>query len=354
MNEPGNVQRMDVVAHLFALVTEHLVHTSLNVAFHQVAEEAVQLHAAVVRPREAAPAQAAGFHAEIAAVLLDHHVCRDLGCSEQGVYGAVDAESLVDSLRESPIGIVPARFLLNKSDLVGRVAVDLVGRHVDEGAVDRVTPDSFKHIECSDRIDVEIVEWPGGGEVVARLGCRVHGERGLQRGDQRVYPATVADVELVMLEPSVGLDEAPLVPTRVPARPEEVGAHVVVHPVDFPVEAAEIFDDLGSDQTGRSGYEGNAFLIDWHSGLKSSERSFSRDLATAVGKSIQLIFSSRFGPGGNPAREYFAHRITELATPVASNSQESTLRAEIDPPREAPCRGVMLSSPISKGHRNPG
>jgi hypothetical protein len=49
---------VDVVAHLLALVAENLVFAALEVALHEVAEEAVQLDAAVVGAGEAAAAQA--------------------------------------------------------------------------------------------------------------------------------------------------------------------------------------------------------------------------------------------------------------------------------------------------------
>ena len=44
-HEAGDVQGVDVVAHLLALVAEDFVFTSFEVAFDQVGQEAVQLHA---------------------------------------------------------------------------------------------------------------------------------------------------------------------------------------------------------------------------------------------------------------------------------------------------------------------
>ena len=85
---------MDVVAHLLALVAEDLVFAPFDVALHQVAEEAVQLDAGVIRAGEAAAAQAAGGHAEIAAVLLHHDVAGDLRRAEERVLALVDRKSL--------------------------------------------------------------------------------------------------------------------------------------------------------------------------------------------------------------------------------------------------------------------
>ena len=88
----GDVVGVDVVAHLLAFVAEDAVLAAFEVALHQVAQEAVQLDAGVIRPGEAAAAQAAGRHAEVAAVLLHHDVGRDLRRAEQRVLRLVDRE----------------------------------------------------------------------------------------------------------------------------------------------------------------------------------------------------------------------------------------------------------------------
>src|SRR5271163_1164392 len=77
-DEPGHVERVDVVPDLFALVAVDIVVPSLQVAFDEVAEEPVKLHARVVGPGEATAAQAAGGHAEVAPVFLDKHIARQL------------------------------------------------------------------------------------------------------------------------------------------------------------------------------------------------------------------------------------------------------------------------------------
>src|SRR5688572_11785058 len=52
-NEARHVECMDVVANLLALVAEHRVRLSFDVALNQVREEAVQLHAGMMRARQA-------------------------------------------------------------------------------------------------------------------------------------------------------------------------------------------------------------------------------------------------------------------------------------------------------------
>ena len=74
---------MDVVAHLLAFVAVDLVFAAFHVALDQIAEEAVQFHAGMVGTGQAAAAQAAGGHVEVAAVFLHHDVAGDLGGPEE-------------------------------------------------------------------------------------------------------------------------------------------------------------------------------------------------------------------------------------------------------------------------------
>jgi hypothetical protein len=108
-HEAGDVEGVDVVAHLLALVAEDLVLAALEIAFHEVAEEAVEFDAAVIGAGEAAAAQRAGGQVEVAAVLLDHHVGGDLRGAEQRVLRLVDGERLRDAVGVGGIGVVPAR-----------------------------------------------------------------------------------------------------------------------------------------------------------------------------------------------------------------------------------------------------
>src|SRR5262249_36717960 len=57
----------------------------------------------------------------------------------------------------------------------------------------------------------------------------------------------------------VSLEQAPLPPAGIPFRAEEVGAHVVVYPVDLPAQPAEVVDDFRSDQPGGSGDQRDVF-----------------------------------------------------------------------------------------------
>ena len=140
----------------------------------------MQLHGRVARAREAAAAQAARRHAEVAAVLLHEDVGRQLGRAEQRVLRLVDAEVLRDAVREGGVGVVPARLQLGELDVVRRVAVHLVratgARAGDSAQCRRI---GLEQCQRAARIHVEIVEGTRRGQVVA----------GLRRGVDRSRPA---------------------------------------------------------------------------------------------------------------------------------------------------------------------
>ena len=95
---------------------------------------------------------------------------------------AVDAEVLADAREILRPGVFPAGFQFVEFQLVGGVAVDLVGRHVDERRFRHVAPHAFQQVERAHGVHVEIVERPRGRQVVARLG------RGV---DDRIRPQFV-------------------------------------------------------------------------------------------------------------------------------------------------------------------
>jgi hypothetical protein len=78
MHEPRDIQRVDVVAHLLAFIPVDLVLATLEIAFDEVTQKTVQLHARMVRAGQTAPPQATRRQAEIASVFLHQHVRRDL------------------------------------------------------------------------------------------------------------------------------------------------------------------------------------------------------------------------------------------------------------------------------------
>ena len=246
---------MDVVPHLLALVAVNLVLLAFHVALDQVAEEAVQLHAGVVRPRQAPAAQATGGHVEVPAVLLHQHIRGELGGAEQRMLRLIDGQGLGDAVPEIRIVVLPARGQLRQSDAVRRVSVHLVRGHVDERRIQAVPPRRLQQVERSHGIRIEILEGDRGGAVMRGLSRRVDDHRRPGLGDHRIDPGPVAHVHLVMVKARKAVLQPPLVPARVALGAEEDRPLVVVDAMDFEPALAEIQAHLGSDQPVGTGDE---------------------------------------------------------------------------------------------------
>ena len=243
-----HVEGVDVVSDLFALVAVDEVLPAFDVALHEVAQEPMQLDARVVRARQASAAKAARLHPEVAAVLLHHHVGRDLRGAEERVLGLVDAQVLADAAEVPGPGVLPAGLELLHRQVVRGVAVDLVRRHVDERGGRHVLPRRLEQVQRTDGVRVEVVEGDLGREVVRRLRGGVDDRVGLHLPDESQDAGAVADVELVVEEAlALGLERA-LVPARVAAGAEERGAPVVVDAVDVPPASVEVPTDFGADE----------------------------------------------------------------------------------------------------------
>ena len=112
-DEARDVERVDVVADLLALVAEdRVLRGPRGCTSPGSCRKPCSSTPEWFGPGQAAAAQAAGRHAEVAAVLLHHHVGRDLRRAEQRVLRLVDRERLGDAVRERRVGVVPARLEL--------------------------------------------------------------------------------------------------------------------------------------------------------------------------------------------------------------------------------------------------
>ena len=129
----------------------------------------MELDAAVIRTGEAASAEGAGLETEVAAIFLNHDICRDFGGSEEAVFALVDGEVLGDSIDEGGIGVIPAAGEFLKGDGIGAIAIHLVRTHVDEHGVGDMEAGGFKQVESANGIGIEVVEGTGGSEIVAGL-----------------------------------------------------------------------------------------------------------------------------------------------------------------------------------------
>ena len=255
LDETSDVMGVDVVPDLLALVAKNLVETPLQVALHQVAEKAVELDPTMVGAGEATAAQAAGLHAKIATVFLNHHIPRDLGGPKDAVLGLIDGEILPNPIEVRGVGIVPARFQFLEREGVGAVTINLVGAHVDKGGLGGKAPGGFQQVESPHRVDIKIIKGPTGREVMAWLSSGVDDHVGLEILKALQDRCAVSNVEFVVGEGLMGIRQPFLVPTRVALRSKKVGTHVVVHAINPPAETGEVADDLRANEAGASGNE---------------------------------------------------------------------------------------------------
>ena len=156
---------------------------------------------------------------------------------------------------EGRIGVVPTGRQLRESDGVRSITIDLVGAHVDEGALRTALAGRLQQVQGPDRVRVEVVERDCRRPVMGRLRSGVHDDRGLQLLHERQDAGAVSHVQFVVNEASNLPLQPALVPASVALRTEEHRALVVVHTVDRVPLASEVRTDLAADQPGRSGHK---------------------------------------------------------------------------------------------------
>ena len=115
---------------------------------------------------QAAAAEAHGRHAEVAPVLLHHHVGRNLGGAKHAVQACVDPAVFADSVHILWPRVVVPCLELHERQLVGRVTVHLVGAHVDERRLGTMLTRGLEQVKRAGRVDIEVVERTCGSEVV--------------------------------------------------------------------------------------------------------------------------------------------------------------------------------------------
>ena len=263
-HEAGHILAVDVVAHLLAFVAENFVFASFEVAFHEVAEEAVELDAGVVRAGEAAAAQTAGGHVEIASVFLHHDIRRDFGGAEEGVFRLVDRKGFGDAVLVGGIVVIPTRVEFAQSDGIWAIAVNFVRGHVDERRLGAGLPCGFEEVQRADGIGVEVVKWNRGCAVVRGLRGGVDDDVGFDFGNEVENALSVANVEFVVGEAGDEISEAFLIPARVALRSKKCRTLVVVHPVDRAALAGKKDGDFGTDEAGGASDEGfHGGIIGW-------------------------------------------------------------------------------------------
>ncbi len=123
---------MDVVADLFPFVSKDSILTPFDVALHQIAQKSVQLDPRMIGPSQTTSPQATGWQVEIPAILLDHDIGGDLRGSEERMFRLVDTQRLRNTVNEFGIIVFPSCIEFLETNRIGAIAVDLIGRHMDE------------------------------------------------------------------------------------------------------------------------------------------------------------------------------------------------------------------------------
>ena len=255
-HEAGHILAVDVVAHLLAFVAENLVFAAFEIAFHEVAEEAVELDAGMVRAGEAAAAQTAGRHVEIASVFLHHDIRRDFGCAEEGVFRLVDREGFGDTMIVSGIVVIPARVEFAERDGIWAIAVNFVRGHVDERRLGASLAGGFEEVQRADGVSVEVIKGNRSRAIVRGLRGGVDDDVGFDFCDKIENALPVANVQFVVGEAWDEVSEAFLVPTRVALGAKKGRALVVVHPMDGTALPGEKNRYFGTNEAGGAGDEG--------------------------------------------------------------------------------------------------
>src|ERR1700756_2199653 len=136
----------------------------------------MQLRSRMIRTCETSASKAGCLHAEIATVLLDEQVRRDLGNSEQAMQRLVNRHSLRNSRGRVWVARVeiPTGILLDQRQRVWPISIYFVRRHVDENRVRRITSRRLQQNGGSVRIDGEIDGRIGRGPVMGGLRCSMN------------------------------------------------------------------------------------------------------------------------------------------------------------------------------------
>jgi len=103
---------------------------------------------------------------------------------------------------------------------------------------------SLKQIDRAVRVNIEVVQGPRRGQVVAGLGSSMNNQYGLQFRNNFANPNPIANIRFYMMKIAVGFHESSLIPACVSLRTKEIRSHVVVNSMDLPTKRTKIGDDL--------------------------------------------------------------------------------------------------------------
>lgn len=214
----------------------------------------MQLYPAVLRPGEASPAQAYRGHAKVAAVFLHEYIGGHLTRAKQAVGALVNGKIFGNAVGIGRVGIVPSGIGFAEGNMVGPVAVHLVGAHKHKGGFRGVFPCGLQQVEGAGGVGIKIVEGNSGSAVVAWLCCGVYNGCGPQFAHELQHTRAVADIKGIVGKALQGLLQAAQVGGGIALRAKKHRALIVVEPVHLPSERVKIGGYFAADQSGRTGY----------------------------------------------------------------------------------------------------
>src|SRR5580704_323037 len=131
------------------------------------------------------------------------------------MHRVIGRKSLLNTVGKFRVGIIPARFLLDKIESVWTIPIDLARRHVDKWRFRTASPRGFQKIQRSHGIDIEVVVGARSRQVVTRLGRGVDDRVGSQFGNELKNRSSIANIGLMMAEIAPGTEQAFPIPVGV-------------------------------------------------------------------------------------------------------------------------------------------
>src|SRR5260221_10005996 len=167
----------------------------------------------------------------------------------------IDGKTLFDSSGEFRVGVIPTSLLLDQTQTIRSIPINLVGRHMDERRLWTPLALCLEEVEGAARVHIENVEGSRGCQIVAGLSRRMNDRVRPDLLNQIQDRSSIPDIQLVGMEVAILLSQSSPIPGSVAWRTKEIGPQIVIDPVHFAVLCCEKGDCLAADQSARAGYQ---------------------------------------------------------------------------------------------------
>src|SRR6266480_1177136 len=165
----------------------------------------------------------------------------------------IDPTALSDTREIFRPRVVVPLLQLRKRNLVGRIAINLVGAQKYEYRLGRMLARRFQEIHGAKRIHLEIEQGNFSRFIVRRLRRAVDDQIEALRSKEFFDGRSVANVQRRVREP-LGRSLQPLhIPERIARRAEENPPHVVIHAHNFMSLPVEMLDRFRTNQSAAAG-----------------------------------------------------------------------------------------------------